>query len=644
MVNLTGLNLNNTQPKKANKQAFNGKQPLQLAKFNQSNDVVSFGRALTSEEKVDYKKTIKEAVDKLGIKNFASIIPATAFPSNAEYNTGIGSSCSESAKNFLQFLKDIAGVNTVQLLPEGSINPGNKSPYSGPVFALGSYLVDPQALSESGLLSKEEMKDVLIGSGTSKDFRVQYDNYFKNYDNLIGKAYENFCQLPEDSELKQKFNAFKTDAKIEPWLRKQAVFEAIVKKYNNDPRPHTWISKEDEAKVKTNLEKAYNSDKASEKDLAVRYVHKNMTNLLNGSEKEKAIAEKELSSLVKSSGKEINSFEFTQFMAFSQKKEMKEFANKEGINLVGDCHVGFTEFERWLTPKAFLPHTTSLGCDGGKWGFPAMDYWNTKEAEKLLEQKFDLCFENHNGSRIDAAWEYVQPFMYHETENGEIKKYENPKDKNVFVDVIAKSQKKNNIDPQFMIAELLADHPIDEVISIFKSRGFSDIGLNRYGREVRDIPKDTWATPGTHDNSSLVDLANYNPENVKGILGNLFMGPRNEYNGSKHVQLTVFDIFGMSERYNDFNNCQSDQNWSMRIPTNYEEFYYKQLAGANNGNKAGLNLADTLLNSLNWKHLSDVDDLKAKLANFANILKDSKGPMTTKDADKIVEKKKLNLQ
>ena len=95
---------------------------------------------------------------------------------------------------------------------------------------------------------------------------------------------------------------------------------------------------------------------------------------------------------------------------------------------------------------------------------------------------------------------------------------------------------------------------------------------------------------------------------------------------------TLPDMFGMEERINISGKASKD-NWTIRIPSDYEKFYFSQLS-----NGFGLNIPKALATAMGMKHSSN-EELIKKCNEAAEILR-SKGPMTEKEAN-LAEKQGL---
>ena len=95
-------------------------------------------------------------------------------------------------------------------------------------------------------------------------------------------------------------------------------------------------------------------------------------------------------------------------------------------------------------------------------------------------------------------------------------------------------------------------------------------------------------------------------------------------------------MFGMAERIN-ISGKTSPDNWTVRIPSDYERFYFSQLSKG-----FGLNMPKALATAIQMKNTGN-DYLVTKCMEAAEILR-SKGPLTTKEADKAASEGKLQHQ
>ena len=87
---------------------------------------------------------------------------------------------------------------------------------------------------------------------------------------------------------------------------------------------------------------------------------------------------------------------------------------------------------------------------------------------------------------------------------------------------------------------------------------------------------------------------------------------------TQNVQVFFTDFFGIDDVYNK-PGTSGDKNWSLRIPDNFEDFYFEQLK-----KDKGLNLAEVLRIAMESRGKDFVlknKDLINQLENLENILK-----------------------
>ena len=468
---------------------------------------------------------------------------------------------------------------------------------------------------------------------------------------LLKQSYMNFRKLLDNEDLSAiKLNNEFTDFKKEneSWLQKNALFEALKYHYSISD-----FSKWDE--VDRNL-----------------YSSKLPENI-----REQRILE------LNQEYKDIIDYEnFKQFIASKQQVESREFLNSENIRLYGDCLIGFSQSEMWSNIDCFRENLYYGGPDPGcpetnciqTWGLPALDYTKLGECGedgdlsqlgevgKFLYDKYTTFFKRYDGIRMDAAWQFVTPFIY-QAVNGNYEEFKLP-EINFTIFNIMKAAAKDTFGSKFDENNL--DNIMLELVgmSADKSR---EMTLNKYPHlyttayaEYDETPKKFfekgyqngkfYVGVGCHDNDSLVNLAkdvNKRKLHISGMqrdyglnLSKLqYISPKyinqtpeqkkeEDFRTAKFSEIftsskqffTLPDMFGMSERINISGKADKN-NWTVRIPSDYERFYYSQLA-----NGYGLNMPKVLAVAMDMAH-KDNQKLIEKCNEAAEILR-SDGPMT----------------
>jgi len=244
---------------------------------------------------------------------------------------GIGT-LGKEAYNFVDFLKK-SGQTYWQMLPINPTSYGD-SPYQSPsVFAGNPYFISEEELVKDGLLAKEDLA-VLEGGNPRK---VDYAKIFNVKLGLLEKAYSNHkLVLAEFKEFCLE-NA--------SWLEDYAVFMALKKEHENKPF-NEWY---DDFKFKVWH--------------AMDWFKSQYATL-------------------------IDQYRFMQFLFYKQFGKLKEYANKNGILLIGDMPIycAYDSCDVWSHPEVYevdsnYRQINVAGCppdafsdDGQLWGNPLYRY------------------------------------------------------------------------------------------------------------------------------------------------------------------------------------------------------------------------------------------------------------------------------
>jgi 4-alpha-glucanotransferase len=606
----------------------------------------------SAKEKTELKKAIQKALKALKKKNLYMIIHGASFPSAEGQNTGFGSPNSKGGQDFMNFISDL-GFNGVQLGPEGKTKSIDASPYVGTMFSYNPLFIDLFSLTQKDFaeILPAETYNKIVSENPSKGNRTAYEYIYKAEDAALRQAYDNFQRLLAEGDSKvKKLNKQMSEfvAKNQYWLEKDALYEAISLKHNNDYWP-MWNDELDK-----NL---YNTDGKFSKE-----------------EAETRIAE-----LKRDFKQEIEYYEFVQFIGFVQKEQTKEFALGKKMKTIADCQVAFSDRDYWANQALFLAGW-NLGCppdvfseDGQAWGFPVLNpekIFNKDgslgEAGKLLKLRFTKMFEeNPGGVRIDHIIGLIDPFVYKagklpKPEQGASRLYSSPehpelgkyafiteKDLNqkvgpdsekrvatvstaqikkyagVLEKIVIEAAKELGIGKDSIICEDLGTvtAPVEAVMKKLKLSGirmtqFVDPEVADHPYRIKYTESQHWAMIASHDNQPLMawvdeiysqnkvclhaenlaaDLKGENSNWFKDEMLNnpklfvmakyaeLFASP------AENIQIFFADFFGSRERYN-MPGTSGSENWSLRIPNNYECYFKEQFSKCES-----VNLPDVLI-------------------------------------------------
>ncbi len=607
----------------------------------------NFGRAFTTQEKSAYGALLQDARKELEIKDTSAIVFDFNVPSKEGEDTAIGTTWSDSMKSFISFVKDMTGITSIQLQPQGKIEMGNRSPYSGTTFAYGEHIIDLAKLTTpkyGSILPKKVVTDLDKNYPADKhqrDYRTNYEYILPAQKKALEQAFSNF----KNSPLTEEFNNFKQENSN--WLERESLFVALTKHYGTQDYSK-WN------KLDANLF----DDTVSEK-----------------------VRQARIEEIKAQYPEEIEFENFVQFIAVKQQKEAHQFLNEENIQLYGDCLLGFSKSEMWAHKDCFRENLFYGGPDPGcpetngiqTWGLPALDYTKLGECSedgdisklgstgKLLYEKYEEFFKRYDGIRVDAAWQFVTPFVY-QAVDGEVSEVKLP-EINMTIFNIIKAAAKGKATSDNIMLELVG-------MSAGKSR---EMTLNKYPHlyttayaEYDENPKkfmekgyerDTfYVGVGCHDNDSLVNLAkddNKRTVHSDDILMNYGTPQRDfsfansdkyeNFRNSKFAEIfstakqffTLTDMFGMSQRIN-ISGKTSPDNWAVRIPPDYERFYHSQLS-----NGYGLNTPKALAGGLLMNGYGKNHYLVKKCNEAAEILRSS-GPLTEAEANDAAKNGKLS--
>lgn len=201
---------------------------------------------------------------------------------------GIGT-LGRAAYEFVDFLKR-AGQTYWQVLPISPTGYGNSPYQSYSTFAGNPYFIDLDMLSEDGNLDPSSYRDIKwFDDPENVDYGALFENRFK----VLREAYDS-----DREELKEELYKFRTDEAY--WIENYAMFMAV--KYENNLKPYwEW---DDDIKLRD---------------------PKTMTETYS-----------RLSD-------EIEFWVYVQYRFFQQWTKLKEYANKQGVKIIGDIPIYVAE-------------------------------------------------------------------------------------------------------------------------------------------------------------------------------------------------------------------------------------------------------------------------------------------------------------
>ena len=321
-------------------------------------------------------------------------------------------------------------------------------------------------------MEEEDYNDKNFGDDPE---RVDYGLIFELRNGILKKAYENFKNKNLKGYQEFKYKRFKEENKF--WLEDYSSYMAIKEHFGLV----SWQEWDED--IKNREEKALKRYKEELKD-------------------------------------EIEYYNFIQFIFFKQWNELKEYANYNGVEIIGDIPIYVAEdsADMWSNPKMFKVDENNIpkfvaGCPpdafavtGQLWGNPIYDWdamdkdgykwWILRMRESL--KLYDMVRIDHFRG-FESYWQV--PYEDETAENGEwvkgpgIKLFSAIKDALGDVNIIAE-------DLGFMT---------DEVIEFRNETGFPGMKVLQFGfggEDSTDLPhnyvNNSVAYTGTHDNDTVL--------------------------------------------------------------------------------------------------------------------------------------------
>lgn len=370
---------------------------------------------------------------------------------------GIGT-FGKSAYDFIDFLAN-SKQKYWQILPIGHTGFGD-SPYQCfSAFAGNPYFIDPELIAETGLISK---------SGLPDEYNTEYVDYgylYKNRIPFLHKSVECFDYNNKDYLAFEEKNKF--------WLDGYSLFMSIKENIKMIPL----------IKWHENIK---NADVNTLNQLKDKYID------------------------------QINSWKAIQYLFFTQWFDLKKYANKSGIKIIGDIpiYVSADSVEVWLNNELFVTDKNNdpsivAGCppdiyspSGQLWGNPVYDWeYHMQNNYNWWVNRLKFSQNMYDVVRIDHFRGFEDYYTVDKNAvdavNGEWKKGPS-KD---FINVI-----KNEIPNLQVIAEDLGNIT-DEVRNLLKYSGYPGMKILQFAFDGSDnsfLPhnyiKNCVAYTGTHDN------------------------------------------------------------------------------------------------------------------------------------------------
>ena len=405
------------------------------------------------------------------------LMPISSLPS--EYGIGC---FSKSAYEFVDWLKK-AGQSYWQILPLGPTSYGDSPYQSFSTFAGNPYFISLEALVEEGVLTKAECEAVDWGKAKgSIDYKKIYEGRYP----LLRKAYER-SKIHENAEY-QKFveeNSW--------WLSDYALFMAVKDRFDGVE----WKLWADDIKLRWGP--------------AMDYYREELYF-------------------------DIEFQQYMQFKFYEQWMQLKAYANKKGIQIIGDIpiYVAMDSADTWAHPELFQLDEENVpvavaGCPpdgfsatGQLWGNPLYRWGYHKETGyQWWISRLAYVFRLYDVVRIDHFRGFDEYFSI-------------PYGAETAVD--GHWEKGPGMDLFWKVREALGEKPViaedlgymtDSVKRLVEESGYPNMKVLEFAFDSRDssgagdyLPHNyehnCVAYTGTHDNETILGwLSSIKPEEVQ---------------------------------------------------------------------------------------------------------------------------------
>ena len=285
-------------------------------------------------------------------------------PTSLPCKYGIGD-LGKAAYDFVDYLKN-AGQSLWQILPLGHTGFGDSPYQSFSAFAGNPLMISPDELAKDGLITESDLKDV----PAFDEDRVLFAKVQNYKETLLKKAFKKFKKTDKTYKAFCKENDF--------WLNDYALFMAL-KNYFIEKRKNEYESSEYKAYYALLKDKL---DVNAIKDCYYGGCWNSFPEKLKNRDAD------ELKKYEKQLKKDVDYYKFIQFMFFKQWAALKDYANENGIEIIGDIpiFVAADSSDTWaqrelfcIDSKGFPTEVAGVPPDyfsakGQLWGNPLYDW------------------------------------------------------------------------------------------------------------------------------------------------------------------------------------------------------------------------------------------------------------------------------
>ena len=470
------------------------------------------------------------------------LMPISSLPS--EYGIGC---FSKSAYEFVDWLKK-AGQSYWQILPLGPTSYGDSPYQSFSTFAGNPYFIDLDTLIEEGVLTKKECDAVDWGRVKgSIDYKKIYEGRYP----LLRKAYER-------SKVQENTGYQKFVEENSWWLSDYALFMAVKDRFGGVE----WKQWADDIKLRWGP--------------AMDYYREELYF-------------------------DIEFQQYMQFKFYEQWMKLKAYANKKGIQIIGDIpiYVAMDSADTWAHPELFQLDEENVpvavaGCPpdgfsatGQLWGNPLYRWgYHRETGYQWWLSRLSYVFRLYDVVRIDHFRGFDEYFSI-------------PYGAETAVD--GHWEKGPGIELFWRVREALGEKPViaedlgyvtDTVRDLVRDSGFPGMKVLEFAFDSRDsgcandylphnYPENSVAYTGTHDNETLVgwwgSISKEEQKLTREYLCDTYTPEKELYkslislvmrSAAKLCVIPMQDYMGLDNRYRMNTPSTVGTNWKWRIRKN----------------------------------------------------------------------------
>lgn len=413
----------------------------------------SFGRSLSSFEKIESRVLNEEAKKAIGLENLVLVTHTPSLPSTGDEDTGIGVlSKNKGTLSYIDFAYN-NGIDGIMIEPQGIIKGEYYSPYEASLMSKKA-VADLKALTQSkwaNILPYEVYKQAVDGKeykGAEKD-RVIYDFVLPTHEEALQTAYDNFKQKVAEGDKKaldinKGFEQYKKDNAF--YLTTDAIFN-ILSTQNDGKSFGEWNSKLHRTLFDTS-DKTYSKAQKDAEIARIKEEHKDEIDfhmfsqfVIDKQQEEVLDYAANIARLKMESDLYIlqATFEEGKITAaehnFLSNKVKENAKASRGVSIIGDKPVGYSAMDVWSNPTLFTK-TEYLGAPpnvmkarmGQDWDFSFIPreklFEQDGRSDKLAEGGVYLksvfkkmLKDNPGGLRIDHVLGLIDPWTYEKNSN-----------------------------------------------------------------------------------------------------------------------------------------------------------------------------------------------------------------------------------